>query len=209
VVRLAPCQWFFLSFSVLACTSAVPVSSPLSGEPRRQEPRVVSSRVDEAGGRAETGEVPQEVEVDMDDPGDDSVRASPDCARIGAEGAQSCLAVTLAIRVCETWGPLLRPRVAEGFVGCLSKDSPTSVRATCDTSGIMRCGFEAIAGVRPTGVDAALCTEVARDCEEVAPDLTRPVCERAVAAFRPGARSQITECLQHGCQTGAFGSCIP
>lgn len=211
MLRRVLCFVSGLTALLTACGSRAPASTPLSGEVSHPAPRKSSSRAEEGGGGDTRVDAPPpaEVDVDVEDPGDDSVGSALDCRRLAEGPGEACLGATLAMRVCETWGPLLEPDVAEAWMSCISGADPTSVRASCQTSRITACAFSAIARVRTDGAQGAVCEEVARECEEVAPELTRTACERAIAAFRPDARPKITECLQHGCRTGAFGSCIP
>lgn len=128
------------------------------------------------------------------------------CARLSASGKGAC-AGSIAIRACETWGPYLDGRVVEKWLSCLSKP-PVGV-AACDGTQTLRC---ALGAVGAACVDPALgerCARLSAACEDSLPELTRSVCTHVLSSFSPGKRTEIADCLQHGCDTGAFGSCIP
>jgi len=53
------------------------------------------------------------------------------------------------------------------------------------------------------------CTDIAAACADMADEITAPVCERLIGAWKPERRPQMIECLRHGCETGGFGVCLP
>lgn len=73
----------------------------------------------------------------------------------------------------------------------------------------MRCALRAVGAACVDGSLKAQCERIRTACEDSLPELTRSVCERALSAFAPTKRNDIADCLLHGCDTGAFGSCIP
>jgi hypothetical protein len=79
----------------------------------------------------------------------------------------------------------------------------------CDSHRIVECGLRAVNGVGADGTYQAFCQQIATDCSDVAEQITGKVCEKLIAAWKPERRSQLLECLRHGCETGAFGSCLP
>jgi hypothetical protein len=227
-----------LGATAASCSRPSPASMPLSPEAARaEERRPESSRVD--GPESPPPENPPEqiIEIDPDDDPDDpgnvghgvprsstgaasaagrdpeggacTVGRGPaiDCSVLG-KGTSSCLGARLAERACETWAPSLDPRVGAAWLDCMAS-AKSDAAARCDTATITNCGLHAIEGACVDGTYRRKCRDIATECAEMTPVLTEAVCERAVSAFRPEQRPAIAECLLHGCQTGAFGSCIP
>lgn len=205
------------------CGGPSPTKAPLS--PPRAEPpppRPSSSRVqsDEEGEKPDENAEP-DVEIDDDD-GDapdrvSSTTARPSqctfrksrsgsCARLSSAGKGAC-AGSIAARACETWGPFLDETVVEKWLSCLS--NPPTGSSACDGTETMRCALRA---ANVACVDGSLkdrCERIRTACEDSLPELSRSVCEHALSAFAPTKRNEIAACLLHGCDTGAFGSCIP
>jgi hypothetical protein len=115
----------------------------------------------------------------------------PDCAAL-PEAA--CLGATLTRRACETVGPLIRPSAAVRWLDC---------------GRIVACGLRAAGTACVDGAFRDLCGTLAAQCVDVAPEITGPVCEQLLGAFRPEHRQKLIDCLRQGCGTGAFGICLP
>jgi hypothetical protein len=237
-VATAPHRFFVLPLALVAaaasCGRPTPASAPLSEEAARPAPRrQTSSRAFETleGTPAPQNEPEQiiEIDADPDDPGDSTksgrgsaVLGGPgrggtpgctpsrgpaiDCAILG-RGA-SCLGARLAERACETWAPSLDPKVGAAWLECMA-GAKANASTACDTATITNCGLHAIEDACVDGSYSAKCRDIAAECAEMTPVLTQAVCERAISSFRPAQRAGIAECLRHGCETGAFGSCIP
>ncbi len=193
---------------VLSCARGEPSRAPLSpAVPRPDGPvRPSSSRAVE--GTEETEER-NEVEIvlspsDDDDTANGASKAPPDCARLTP--ASSCLGASIAQRACEKLGPAVEPRVGAEWLSCMLDPASGS---SCDSHRVVECGLRAVGKAGVDGTYHALCGEIASSCADVAEQITAPVCEHLIAAWRPERRSQIIECLRHGCETGGFGICLP
>jgi hypothetical protein len=133
-----------------------------------------------------------------------SAGPAPDCAALAP--ASSCLGASIAQRACERLGPALDPRVGAAWMTCMR--DPESGSA-CDSHRVVDCGLRAVGTACVDGAYHALCADIAASCSDVAEQITAPVCERLIGAWKPERRSQIIECLRHGCETGGFGICLP
>ena len=87
--------------------------------------------------------------------------------------------------------------------------APASAAAACDSHRIVDCGLRAIGAACVDGTFRATCADIATSCADVAPEITAPVCEHLLGAWRPEERPKMLECLHHGCETGGFGACLP
>jgi hypothetical protein len=81
--------------------------------------------------------------------------------------------------------------------------------APCDSHRIVDCGLRAVGKACVDGSYRSLCTEIAASCADMADEITAPVCEKLIGAWKPERRLQMIECLRHGCETGGFGVCLP
>ena len=233
------CRGLGASVFAIACASSRPSSSPLSApvagvQARHAEPS--SSRYVDPNEQPEEQES-QDIMVDDsdDDDGDDAVKsrglaeapsrpaasvasgtttgasctvpegAPPDCSAL--EPDPSCLGASIARRVCESFGPRLDPRVSAAWTRCLSGKPGGPV--ACDTAHVVDCGMHAIQGACVDGSFHDACQGIARECADVAPEITGVVCERLLGAWKPDGRQKMLECLKHGCETGGFGACLP
>lgn len=128
----------------------------------------------------------------------------PDCATLPES---ACLGAILTRRACETVAPLLRPSAAAHWLGCVrERGDPESA---CDSGRIVACGLRAAGTACVDGSFRDLCGTLAADCVDVAPEITGPVCEQLLGAFRPEHRQKLIDCLRQGCSTGGFGICLP
>lgn len=207
----------------IGCGGPSPSQAPLSpptGEPRPKRPS--SSRFSGTEDTTSADKGPDSgvtIEVDSDDDGFDRVSSStagrgacvpaaasrPDCSRIAAAGKGACSG-SVAMRACETWGPVLDGTVVERWLSCLTARAGA---AACDGNQAMSCALRAIESACVDGSFRARCERIAAACSDSVPELTRGACEKALAAFAPAKKEQIARCFEHGCETGAFGSCIP
>jgi hypothetical protein len=130
--------------------------------------------------------------------------AAPDCGLLPA--ATSCLGASLAHRTCETLGGAVDPSVAGAWLACMRDPASGS---PCDSGRIVACGLRAVGGACVDGAYHDLCRELSDECRGMADEITQPVCERLIAAWKPERRSQMIDCLRHGCETGGFGACLP
>ncbi|HEX4340448.1 MAG TPA: hypothetical protein VH062_31280 [Polyangiaceae bacterium] len=190
--------------AVISCGHTEPSRTPLSVSPPsdvRTQPS--SSRAVEASDDDDERNDIEIVVAPSDDDGDDSTKVL-DCASLAAP--TSCLGASIAQRTCEKLGPAVLPRVGAAWMKCMhdpSKGSP------CDGNRIVQCGLGAVTRAKTDGAYSALCTQIAASCSDVAEQITAPVCEQLIAAWKPERRSQMIECLSHGCETGGFGICLP
>ena len=214
-----------------ACARTEPSRTPLSpppSEPGRARPS--SSRAVEAWEQPEERDEVEVVVTPSDDDDDSTKRAAspkiasaagakgsvppaacsvpagapPDCAQLPA--ASSCLGAALSRRACETLGPAVDPRVGAAWLSCMRDPASGS---PCDAHRIVACGLRAVEHACVDGSYRSLCTEVAATCADMADEITAPVCERLIGAWKPERRPQMIECLRHGCETGGFGACLP
>ena len=131
--------------------------------------------------------------------------SAPDCSLL--PGARTCLGAKLARKACETVGPVLDPRVGDAWMACMRQ--PSSANDACDAGRIVACGLKAVSGACIDGSNHELCAGIARDCADMAPEITATVCEELLGAWKPEARPKMVECLRNGCSTGGFGACLP
>jgi hypothetical protein len=214
----------------LSCGHTEPSKTPLS--PPAAQP---TGRVRPSTSRAlEPGDAPEErdeveVVVTPSDDDDDSAKhgpnsasaagaksstpaaacsvpagAPPDCTKLAA--ASSCLGASLARRACETLGPSVDPRVGAAWLACMRDPASGS---SCDSRRIVDCGLRAVGKACVDGSYHGACTDIAAACVDMADEITAPVCERLIGAWKPERRPQMIECLRHGCETGGFGVCLP
>ena len=127
----------------------------------------------------------------------------PDCSALAP--ASSCLGASIAQRTCEKLGPIVDPRVGAAWMTCMRDPAGSA----CDSHRIVDCGLRAVDDACVDGTYHAFCEQIATSCSDVAEQITAKVCERLIAAWKPERRSQMIECLRHGCETGAFGVCLP
>ena len=201
----------------VSCSHAEPSRTPLSPPARAPGPaRPSSSRASESGEAPEERDEVEIVVTPSDD--DDSSRKSatpaascsvpagpaPDCAQLPA--ASSCLGASLARRACETLGPSVDPRVGTAWLACMRDPANGS---SCDARRIVDCGLRAVGNACADGSYRKTCTEIAESCKDMADEITVPVCERLLGAWKPERRQQMLDCLRHGCETGGFGICLP
>lgn len=213
-----------------ACARTEPSRTPLSPPPAKPDghPRPSSSRAVEAWEQPEERDE-VEVVVTPSDDDDDSTKAgpkaasaagakgaapsvtctvpagaAPDCTQLAA--ASSCLGAALSRRACETLGPAVDPRIGAAWLSCMRDPASGS---SCDAHRIVACGLRAVEHACVDGSYRGLCTEVAAACADMADEITAPVCERLIGAWKPDRRPQMIECLRHGCDTGGFGACLP
>jgi hypothetical protein len=201
----------------LACSAPQASRAPLSPPAAEPEPtqRPSSSRSSEGAGEHQRTEVELGARSSGggDDDDDTSRRAAcppapgapPDCSLLPAE--RSCLGAALARRACESVGPALDPRVGAAWLECLREREPGS--DPCDSHRIVACGLRAVQGACVEEAFHAECEAIARGCADVAPEITAPVCEKLLGAWKPDHRSKIIDCLTQGCESGGFGACLP
>jgi hypothetical protein len=196
----------------LSCSHAEPSRTPLSPAVAHGDGRVrpSSSRALE-GGEEQEERNEMEIVVTPSDDDDDTARsakvapgAAPDCTTLAP--ASSCLGASIAQRACEKLGPAVDPRVGAAWMSCMRDPASGS---PCDSHRIVECGLRAVGGAGVDGSYRAFCERVAGECSDVAEQVTPKVCEQLIAAWKPDRRPQMIECLRHGCETGAFGSCLP
>ena len=194
--------------------SRTPLSPPTSHAAGRHEPS--SSRAVDPSEEAEDHDEMEIVVTPSDD--DDDAAATkpskstcavgagraPDCAALPP--ASGCLGASIAQRACEKLGPVVDARVGAAWLSCMN--DPASGPA-CDSHRVVTCGLRAVGGACVDGAYHARCAEIAKSCADVAEEITAPVCEHLIAAWKPERRSQMIECLRHGCETGGFGICLP
>lgn len=198
----------------LSCSHVEPSKTPLSPGVAKTDGRArpASSRSIEGG---EDTEEHNEMEIVVtpsdDDDDDDSARsqkaapaAAPDCSTLVP--ASSCLGASIAQRACEKLGPAVDPRVGAAWMSCMRDPASGS---PCDSHRIVECGLRAVGGAGVDGTYHAFCEGIATECSDVAEQITPKVCEQLIAAWKPERRPQMIECLRHGCETGAFGGCLP
>jgi len=130
--------------------------------------------------------------------------AAPDCGLLPV--ASSCLGASLARRTCETLGGTVDPKVGAAWLACMRDPASGS---PCDSGRIVACGLRAVGGACVDGSYHDLCRELSAECRGMADEITEPVCERLIAAWKPDRRGQMIECLRRGCETGGFGACLP
>jgi hypothetical protein len=198
----------------LSCSRVEPSRTPLSPAVASGDGRAPpsSSRFVEGDEEAEErNEMEIVVTPSDDDDGDDAARsgkvasgAAPDCATLAS--ASGCLGASLAQRTCEKVGPAVDPRVGAAWLSCMRDPASGS---PCDSHRIVECGLRAVGGAGVDGTYRAFCENVATECSDVAEQITPKVCEQLIAAWKPERRPQMIECLRHGCETGAFGGCLP
>jgi hypothetical protein len=222
--------------AALGCAAATPSSVPLSPpaprvvahelpsssrssdsepEEQREEAQTLEEEPDDGDDSVSSAQRPAAA-ASNEDPGVTSARGAssraceerrgppPDCARL--DGDPSCLGASLARRACESFGPLLEPDVGAAWVSCLAKPG---AEAPCDSGRIVRCGLSAIAGTCTDGSFQDTCARLAKACADVAPELTGTVCEELVGSYKAEGRAKVLDCLEHGCDTGSFGACLP
>jgi hypothetical protein len=215
---------------VVACGRTEPSRTPLSPPAAQTNGRVRpnTSRAAESGDAPEERDEVEIVVTPSDD--DDSAHGSgshgtsaigaksstppaacsvpggapPDCAALPA--AASCLGASLSRRACETLGPSVDPRVGAAWLACMRDPANGS---SCDSHRIVACGLRAVGNACVDGSYRSLCTEIAASCADMADEITAPVCEKLIGAWKPERRPQMIECLRHGCETGGFGVCLP
>ncbi|HVW26295.1 MAG TPA: hypothetical protein VHC69_13080 [Polyangiaceae bacterium] len=191
---------------VTSCGRAEPSRTPLSPAVARADGRVRPSSSRALEGSEETEER-NEVEIVVtpsDDDGDDSTKPAPDCATLAP--ASNCLGASVARRACEELGPAVEPRAFAGWMSCMQDPASGS---PCDSHRVVACGLRAVGNAGVDGTYHAFCEHVATECSDVAEQITTKVCEQLIATWKPERRSQMLECLKHGCETGAFGGCLP
>jgi hypothetical protein len=210
----------------VSCSHAEPSRTPLSAPAPEPGPaRPSSSRASESGEAPEERDEVEIVVTPSDD--DDSSRSHgagaasaksatsaaacsvpagppPDCAQLPT--ASSCLGASLARRACETLGPSVDPRVGAAWLACMR--DPTN-GSSCESRRIVDCGLRAVGNACVDGSYRTACTEIAASCKDMADEITAPVCERLLGAWKPERRQQMLDCLRHGCETGGFGICLP
>jgi hypothetical protein len=130
---------------------------------------------------------------------------APDCSLLPSDN--SCLGASLTRRACEAVGPALDPRVGAAWVECLQ--GRRAGADPCDAHRIVSCGLEAVASACVEGAFRGQCEAIARGCADVLPEITVPVCEKLLGAWKPDQRSRMVDCLTQGCETGGFGVCLP
>jgi hypothetical protein len=197
----------------LSCSRTEPSRTPLSPAVAKADghARPSSSRALEGGEEAEDRNE-MEIVVTPSDDDDDSARArkvapagaAPDCTTLAP--ASSCLGASIAQRACEKLGPAVDPRVGAAWMSCMRDPSSGS---PCDSHRIVECGLRAVGGAGVDGTYHSFCEGIATECSDVAEQITPRVCEQLIAAWKPERRPQMIECLRHGCETGAFGGCLP
>jgi hypothetical protein len=194
----------------LSCSRTEPSRTPLSPAVAPGDGRVrpSSSRALEGGEETEDRNEMEIVVTPSDDDGDDVARsakgAPPDCSTLAP--ASSCLGASIAQRACEKLGPAVDPRVGAAWMQCMQDPATGS---SCDSHRIVACGLRAVGGATVDGTYHAFCEGIAGECSDVVEQITPKVCEQLIAAWKPERRPQMIECLRHGCETGAFGGCLP
>jgi hypothetical protein len=81
--------------------------------------------------------------------------------------------------------------------------------SACDSHRIISCGLRAVNGAGVDGAYRGFCTQIAAQCSDMADEITAPVCEHLIAAWKPDQRPKMLDCLRQGCETGGFGACLP
>jgi hypothetical protein len=110
---------------------------------------------------------------------------------------------TIARRLCETFGPKVRPDVAVAFAICVEEGD------VCASGRAVKCGLHAVDTARADPSRHDECTQIAADCADVAPEITETRCEFLFGAFTPAARPDLAACLHGACSSGSFGVCLP
>jgi hypothetical protein len=108
--------------------------------------------------------------------------------------------------MCESFGPLVEPRIGAAWLACMQD---TASGSSCDSHRMFDCGMSAVKQSRPDGTFQTFCADMAAECRDVAAEITAPVCEHLIAAWKPEHRPQIVDCLRNACESGAFGACLP
>jgi hypothetical protein len=192
----------------IACGGTTPSKAPLAPPTAHVDQRVrpSSSRAVDANEETEEPDALEIVVQPSDDDDDSTVRRNgpPDCTQLPA--ASSCLGASLARKACETVGPAVDPRVGAAWLACMRDPGSGS---DCDSHRIVTCGLRAVNQAKTDGAYLGFCTQIAAQCTDMADEITTPVCEHLIAAWKPDRRTQMLDCLRHGCETGGFGACLP